>query len=99
MLSLTMTPMMCSRLLLPASERRHVRLYRWSEGAFNAMHRGYERSLACVLNYGLLMMAILLAVIVLNGWLYWYIPNGFFPQQDTGQLIGLIQADHSISFH
>jgi multidrug efflux pump len=97
-LSLTMTPMMCSRLLLPASERRHGRLYDWSERGFEGLRRGYEKSLAWVLTHGVLMMLILLAVVCLNVYLYVIIPKGFFPTQDTGRLIGFIQADQSISF-
>jgi multidrug efflux pump len=97
-LSLTMTPMMCSRLLLPASERRHGRLYDWSERGFEGLRRGYEKSLAWVLTHGILMMLILLAVVCLNVYLYVIIPKGFFPTQDTGRLIGFIQADQSISF-
>jgi multidrug efflux pump len=98
MLSLTMTPMMCSRLLLPASERRHGRLYAWSERGFERLRRGYEKSLGWVLAHGILMMLILLAVVCLNVYLYVIIPKGFFPTQDTGRLIGFIQADQSISF-
>ena len=98
MLSLTMTPMMCSRLLLPASERRHGRLYAWSERGFERLRRGYEKSLGWVLTHGILMMLILLAVVCLNVYLYVIIPKGFFPTQDTGRLIGFIQADQSISF-
>ncbi len=98
MLSLTMTPMMCSRLLRPESERRHGRLHAWSERGFERLRRGYERSLAWVLTHGILVMLILLAVVCLNVYLYVIIPKGFFPQQDTGRLIGFIQADQSISF-
>jgi multidrug efflux pump len=98
MLSLTMTPMMCSRLLLPASERRHGRLYAWSERGFERLRRGYQRSLGWVLAHGILMMLILLGVVCLNVYLYMIIPKGFFPQQDTGRLTGFIQADQSISF-
>ena len=98
MLSLTMTPMMCSRLLRPESEQRHGRLYAWSERGFERLRRGYERSLAWVLTHGILVMLILLAVVCLNVYLYVIIPKGFFPQQDTGRLIGFIQADQSISF-
>jgi multidrug efflux pump len=98
MLSLTMTPMMCSRLLLPASERRHGRLYAWSERGFERLRRGYEKSLGWVLAHGILMMLILLAVVCLNVYLYVIIPKGFFPTQDTGRLIGFIQGDQSISF-
>jgi len=97
-LSLSTTPMMCSRLLLPVAERRQSRLFTWSERGFAAVLRGYERSLAWVLGHGVFTMLILLATVILNVVLYYYIPKGFFPQQDTGRLIGFIQADQSISF-
>ena len=97
-LSLTLTPMMCSRLLRADKEQRHDRLHGWSERAFNAMHRGYERSLTWALDHGPVMIALLLAVVCLNVYLYIIIPKGFFPTQDTGRLIGFIQADQSISF-
>ncbi|MDQ6916806.1 MAG: multidrug efflux RND transporter permease subunit [Pseudomonadota bacterium] len=97
-LSLTMTPMMCSRLLRPERDQRHGRIHAWSERAFGTMHRGYERSLTWALDHGLIMVAILIAVVCLNVYLYIIIPKGFFPQQDTGRLVGFIQADQSISF-
>src|SRR5450432_433181 len=97
-LSLTMTPMMCSRLLRSEKGQRHGRLHALSERAFGAMHRGYERSLTWALDHGLVMIAILAAVVCLNIYLYIIIPKGFFPTQDTGRLTGFIQADQSISF-
>ncbi|HSS70838.1 MAG TPA: efflux RND transporter permease subunit, partial [Casimicrobiaceae bacterium] len=97
-LSLTTTPMMCSRLLAPADKRRPSRLYAWSERGFASVLSGYRKSLAWGLDHGVLVMLILLATIILNGILFYYIPKGFFPQQDTGRLIGNIQADQSISF-
>src|SRR5947207_2808735 len=97
-LSLTMTPMMCSRLLRPERELRHGRFHAWSERAFDSMHRRYERSLTWALDHGPVMVVILLAVVCLNVYLYIDIPKGFFPQQDTGRLQGFIQSDQSISF-
>ena len=97
-LSLSTTPMMCSRLLRPLKERKQSRLFAWSERGFATVLRGYERSLAWVLRHGVITMLILLATIILNGVLYYFIPKGFFPTQDTGRLIGFIQADQSISF-
>ncbi len=97
-LSLTTTPMMCSRLLSSAREREPGRLARWSERAFDAMHRAYERSLAFVLRYPLPMLVIFFVTIALNFWLYAIVPKGFFPQQDTGRIIGFIRADQQISF-
>ena len=96
--SLSMTPMMCSRLLRPARERSHGRFYRWSERGFNALHDSYERGLSWALAHGPIMMLILLVTVCLNVYLYVIVPKGFFPQQDTGRLIGFIQADQSISF-
>jgi len=97
-LSLTMTPMMCSRLLRPEKDRRHGRFHAWSERAFESMRHGYERSLGWMLDHGLIVMLVLLVTVCLNVYLYVIIPKGFFPQQDTGRLQGFIQADQSISF-
>ncbi len=97
-LSLTMTPMMCSRLLRPEKERHRGRLAAWCGRAFATLLDGYARSLAWVLDHGAIVMLILLATVCLNIYEYVQIPKGFFPTQDTGRLIGFIQADQSISF-
>jgi len=97
-LSLTTTPMMCSRLLLPDRDIPHGRFYHWSERGFDAVRRGYGGTLAWVLDHGVITMLVLLATVCLNVYLYVIVPKGFFPQQDTGRLIGFIQADQSISF-
>ena len=96
--SLTATPMMCARLLRHEDARVHGRLYRASERAFAFALGWYERSLAWALRHGPLMLALLAATICLNVYLYIIVPKGFFPQQDTGRLVGNIQADQSISF-
>ena len=96
--SLTATPMMCARLLKPDAERRHGRLYHLSERAFERLATGYRRSLSFALDHGAIVMIVFLATIALNVYLYVVIPKGFFPQQDTGRLIGGIQADQSVSF-
>jgi multidrug efflux pump len=101
LLSLTTTPMMCARLLRPPAggrEQRRGRLARASERTFAATLSGYDRSLAWALRRGPLMMLLLLATVCLNVYLYIHVPKGFFPQQDTGRMIGSIQADQSISF-
>jgi multidrug efflux pump len=97
-LSLTMTPMMCSRLLKPEREVPHRRWMDWSERGFNALRSGYQKSLGWALDHAIVMMLILLVTVALNVFLYIEIPKGFFPQQDTGRLTGFIQADQSISF-
>jgi multidrug efflux pump len=99
MVSLTTTPMMCSRLLKSQNEQpRHGRFYHASERAFNALQDGYQRSLDWALERSALMMLILGLTVALTIYLYIAIPKGFFPQQDTGRLSGSIQADQSISF-
>jgi multidrug efflux pump len=98
LVSLTTTPMMCARLLVPEAQRRTSRLHRWTERAFAALLRSYGRSLAWALDRGPLTLLILLGAVALNVYLYGIVPKGFFPQQDTGHLTGRIQADQSISF-
>ncbi|HEY5310843.1 MAG TPA: efflux RND transporter permease subunit, partial [Casimicrobiaceae bacterium] len=97
-ISLTTAPMMCARLLRPQPEGPRGRLFQASERAFAALLGGYRRSLAFVLRQGPWVMVVLLATVCLNVYLYVIIPKGFFPQQDTGRLVGGIQADQSISF-
>ncbi|OAJ55495.1 efflux RND transporter permease subunit [Paraburkholderia ginsengiterrae] len=97
--SLTLTPMMCSRLLRePHEKEEDSRFGRWLERGFNSMQSGYERTLGWALRHPLLIVTILLLTIVLNVALYIIVPKGFFPQQDTGRLIGGIQADQATSF-
>jgi multidrug efflux pump len=96
--SLTTTPMMCARLLVPMRERPRSRLHEWSERGYRTLLRGYERTLAWALDHGPLTVLVLVATAALNVWLYVIVPKGFFPQQDTGQLTGRVQADQSISF-
>jgi multidrug efflux pump len=94
-ISLTTTPMMCSLLLRPRPAQRPVRRWR---SPFQMLLHGYERSLTWGLRHGPVLMIVMLATIGLNVLLYVVIPKGFFPQQDTGRLIGNIQGDQSISF-
>src|SRR6202008_1539554 len=96
--SLSTTPMMCSVLLQPMTGEGHGRLYRASERFFEAMLGFYRRTLTTALEHPRSMMMILVAVFGLNFYLYSVIPKGFFPQQATGRIIGIIQADQSISF-
>jgi multidrug efflux pump len=97
-ISLATTPMMCAVLLRSESGQRHGRLYQASERFFDAMLNGYRRSLTVALQHPRAVMLFLAAVLGLNFYLYDIIPKGFFPQQDTGRIIGIIQADQSISF-
>jgi multidrug efflux pump len=95
--SLTLTPMMCSRLLRK-DDGRHGRLYRITERAFNWVSKGYEKSLALALRWPLLVLLALFATIALNVYLYNIVPKGFFPRQDTGRMVGSLQADQASSF-
>ncbi|MBA2673967.1 efflux RND transporter permease subunit [Ramlibacter sp.] len=98
-ISLTTTPMMCAWLLRPDTHaRRPGPIARGFERAFSWTHRAYEHSLDWALQMRWLVMVILLAVVVLNGYLFVKVPKGFFPQQDTGQIQGGMRADQSISF-
>ena len=100
-LSLTTTPMMCARLLKPETHGRAKRpniLLRGLEAGFEAMLAAYERSLAVALRHPRLVLLSLLATVGLNVYLYVIVPKGFFPEQDTGQMMGGIQADQRISF-
>jgi multidrug efflux pump len=96
--SLATTPMMCSLLLKRSESHKQGRFNRMTERFFEAMLGGYKRSLAWALNHPRLILAILLLTVATNVQLYAIVPKGFFPQQDTGWIIGNIQADQSISF-
>jgi multidrug efflux pump len=97
--SLTVTPMMCSRLLQEPHDRKEEgRVARWLERQFDRMQRAYARTLGWALAHPRTILLILLATIGLNIYLYVIVPKGFFPQQDTGRIIGGIQADQSTSF-
>jgi multidrug efflux pump len=91
LISLSTTPMMCARLLRPRPDNRPNRF-------FDGMLSGYRASLAWSLRNPLLILLILLATIGLNVYLYAKVQKGFFPQQDTGRLVGFIRADQGISF-
>ena len=96
--SLTVTPMMASRMLKHDREVKHGRLYRASEGAFNWMRDTYGSALRWVLEHEWLMLAATGATIAFTVYLYVVIPKGLFPQQDTGSLAGGSQAPQDISF-
>jgi multidrug efflux pump len=98
LVSLTTTPMMCARLLRPESEIRHGRMYEWSERGFQWILDKYDRTLTWVLRHQPLMLLVTLGTIAFTVYLYFAVPKGFFPQQDTGRLIGSILADQNTSF-
>ncbi|MGN5478887.1 efflux RND transporter permease subunit [Cupriavidus basilensis] len=79
-------------------EEEQGRSFRASERVFRWLHDGYARTLAVALRFSAVVWLILLATVALNVWLYVIVPKGFFPQQDTGRLIGFIRADQATSF-
>jgi len=97
-ISLTTTPMMCSRLLKHVREENQGRLYRLSERGFQWVLRTYERSLTWVLKHSALTLTVLLITIACNFYLFYKVPKGFFPQQDNGTIFGGIQGSQDISF-
>ncbi|ARP87996.1 multidrug efflux RND transporter permease subunit [Bordetella genomosp. 9] len=103
--SLTLTPMMCGKLLRPEhpaqAARRGgwtARLADWSERGFGWLSDRYAGTLAWSLKRGPLVMLVLLVTICLNVYLYIVVPKGFFPEQDTGQLLGFFRVDQGTSF-
>ncbi len=97
-ISLTTTPMMCAHLLKPHTEEKHGRLYHVFESAFDGMLNVYRHSLLWVLDNSGLMLVVLLLTIGLNVVLVLKIPKGFFPQQDTGAMVGGVQGPQDASF-
>ncbi|CFQ54947.1 multidrug efflux system subunit MdtC [Yersinia frederiksenii] len=96
-ISLTLTPMMCAHLLRaqPVGQQQRIRGF---GKVLLSIQQGYGRSLNWVLGHARWVMVVLLSTIALNVWLYISIPKTFFPEQDTGRMMGFIQADQSISF-
>ncbi len=99
-LSLTLTPMMCSRFLrTEASYGPPGLFYRVSERAFKGLLSGYEAALRWVLRHQALMLLVFVATLATTMVLYVFTPKGFFPQQDTGSVMGTTEAAQDISFH
>jgi multidrug efflux pump len=99
--SLTTTPMLCATLLGKTAESsggRQGRLYRASERFFDGMHRFYARTLGWVLRHPHSILAVAILTVAVNVYLFVVVPKGFFPQQDTGRLTGMVQAAQDISF-
>jgi hydrophobe/amphiphile efflux-1 (HAE1) family protein len=97
--SLTLTPMLCSRFLKRDNpQEKRSPFHRASERAFDALHNFYARTLKWVLDHEYTMVIVTALVIVATVWLYFVVPKGFFPQQDTGQLMGTTETAQDISF-
>ncbi|BCJ07433.1 MULTISPECIES: multidrug efflux RND transporter permease subunit [unclassified Pseudomonas] len=96
--SLTLTPMLCSRWLKVHGPQQQTRLQRWSDRIHQRMVAGYDKSLGWALRHKRLTLFSLLATIGLNIALYVVVPKTLMPQQDTGQLQGFIRGDDGLSF-
>ena len=96
--SLTTTPMMCAKFLKSEQGRAHGRLYRAGERAFDWLLARYEVSLSWVLRHPRLTLLVAGVTVCINVYLYAIVPKGFFPEQDTGRVMGAIRADQDTSF-
>ncbi len=96
--SLTLTPMMCARLLRAESEEKHGRFFHFTEGLFQKLLHAYDRSLLWVLRHQRFTLAVAILTMVANVFLYIYVPKGLLPQQDTGLITAVTDAAQSISY-
>ncbi len=96
--SLSLTPMLCSRFLRPASSEKHGKLYIVLEHFFNSMLSAYQRSLKFVLRHKLATMIITLITLIITIYMFAVIPKGFLPSEDTGQIFAFTEAQQGISF-
>ncbi len=96
--SLSLTPMLCSRFIRPSHEQRQTRLYRISERAFDGLLRGYEWTLKPALKYHRLTLIGSIIILLATVYLFTIVPKGFIPNEDTGQLMANTKAAQDISF-
>jgi multidrug efflux pump len=96
--SLTLTPMMCAKLLRHTPPAQHSRLYLASEAVFDAVIWMYGKTLTVVLRHQTLTQLVSVVTVVATVYLYLLVPKGFFPVQDTGVLLGISEAPQNISF-
>jgi HAE1 family hydrophobic/amphiphilic exporter-1 len=96
--SLSLTPMLCSRFLRPPGERRHGMFYRGLERVFDGMLATYDWTLRRVLRARMATMLLSLSLLVVTGYLFVLIPKGFIPDQDTGQIFGVTEGAQDVSY-
>jgi HAE1 family hydrophobic/amphiphilic exporter-1 len=97
-ISLSLTPMLCSRFLKHESHGRHGRLYNYSEAFFEWMLRSYDRTLKIILRHRVTTIAVSAALLVVTVFLFKDVPKGFLPTEDNGQIFGFTEAAEDISF-
>jgi multidrug efflux pump len=96
--SLTLTPMMCSRILKDKAHAKQTRFYIWSENVFNAIVASYGRGLKKVLEHRFITLLVTISTFVATVLLFIVIPKGFFPVQDAGVILGISEAPQTVSF-
>jgi multidrug efflux pump len=96
--SLTLTPMMCARLLEPDDKTKHGKLFEATERFFKGMLNAYEVGLHWVLRHQLFVLSVAVVTLVATVWLYVIVPKGLLPQQDTGVILGITDSAQTISF-
>ena len=96
--SLTLTPMMCSRILQDKSVAKQTRFYYWSERVFNSIIASYGRTLQVVLRHRFATLMVTISTFVATVLLFIVVPKGFFPVQDTGVILGISEAPQTVSF-
>ena len=96
--SLTLTPMLCSRMLKVEREQHHGRIYAFSERVFEAWLAVYRASLAWVMRHQRLTMSAFGAIVIGTGLLFYFMPKGFLPSDDVGQVFVITEANQDVSF-
>src|SRR4051812_11832452 len=96
--SLTLTPMMCARLLKSETEEKHGRFFTWTESMFDRLLGAYESGLKWVMKHQFFTLMVAVGTLIATIWLYIIVPKGLLPQQDTGTILGVTDASQSISF-
>jgi len=98
LVSLTLTPMMCSRILQEKATAKQTRFYHWSENVFNAIIAAYGRGLRIILRHRFATLLVTISTFVATVLLFIVVPKGFFPVQDTGVILGISEAPQTVSF-
>jgi HAE1 family hydrophobic/amphiphilic exporter-1 len=96
--SLTLTPMMCSRFLKDPRRVHHGLMYRFTEAGFQGMLKGYDWSLGLALRHKFVTLLVALAILASSVWLYFQVPKGFIPSEDQGQIMMQTEAAQDVSF-
>ena len=96
--SLTLTPMMCSRFVHSEKERRHGKIYNFFERCFDTVLGWYDRTLQAVMRHSFITLMVSFAIVAATGVLFMITPTGFFPSEDTGQIFAFTEASQDISF-